>query len=323
MRVLILGGTIFIGRHIVEALLKAGHTVSILTRGHSPDPLPDVVKRLHGDRDDGAAGLAALTGRTWDACIDVSGYKPRQVTVSAKILQGSLGRYVFISAVSVYGDPQQRPVDEHTPLLPPAAGDVTEVDGDTYGPLKVACEQRVQQLYGARSTVLRPQIVVGPHDPSGRYAYWVNRAVQGSEILAPGDGSDHVQVIDVHDLARFVVTVVQDDVSGSFNLAGPRITWAEFMRVLGAQNVVWVPTELLSRLTFQELPLYRPEHGPRSGLMDVSSARAQTAGLRLTRPEQTAHDTRSWSLSAGAELNLEQALSPEQEAGLIRAARPS
>jgi 2'-hydroxyisoflavone reductase len=245
MRVLILGGTQFIGRHIVETLLRAGHGVSTLTRGKSLDELAIEVERLRGDRDEGASGLEAIKGRSWDVCVDVSGYTPRQVRPSAEMLCARVKRYVFVSAVSVYGDPQDRPVRETHPRLPPASEDVTEVNGETYGRLKVACEDIVQQVYADRCTLLRPQIVVGPHDPSGRYSYWVQRAMQGGEMLAPGDGSDHLQVVDVRDLARFAKTVIENDLGGAFNLAGPRLTWAEFMKVLGAENIAWVAAEII------------------------------------------------------------------------------
>ncbi len=319
LNILILGGTVFIGRHVAEELLAAGHRVSILTRGRSPDALPAEVERLRGDRDAGAEGLTALAGHSWDACVDVSGYTPRQVQPSAAVLRGNVGRYVFISAVSVYGDPQERPVRESHPRLPPAAEDVAEIDGATYGPLKVACEDIVGRIYGERCALLRPQVVAGPHDQSGRYTYWVQRAAQGGEMLAPGDGTDHVQVIDVRDVARFTRTVIERDLAGAFNLAGPRLSWADFLRVLGAEQPVWVDTDILQAagLTFVELPLYRPEHGPRSSLMDVSSERAVAAGLVPTDPATTAGDTRAWL--QGQQLTL--ALPPEREAELMRRAK--
>jgi 2'-hydroxyisoflavone reductase len=197
---------------------------------------------------------------------------------------------------------------------------VTEVNGETYGPLKVTCENIVQEIYGERGALLRPQIVAGPHDPSGRYPYWVNRAARGGEMLAPGDGSDHVQVIDARDLARFVVTVVKDNLGGAFNMVGPRITWAEFMQALGAKQPVWVSTEILQSagLTFhEELPMFRPEHGERSGLMDVSNEKARAAGLILVDSAITVRDTRAWSLRA----DIPVALPPEREAELIREMR--
>ncbi|MEO8386040.1 MAG: NAD-dependent epimerase/dehydratase family protein [Betaproteobacteria bacterium] len=319
MRILVLGGTQFIGRHIVEALLAAGHTVSILTRGVTVDHLPAAVERLRGDRDQGAAGLNALAGRTWDACVDVSGYTPRQVRASAELLEPYVLRYVFISAVSIYGDPDQRPVMETYHRLPPATDDVTEITGETYGPLKVACENIVLNIYDERCTLIRPQVVVGPYDVSGRYTYWLQRAQQGGEMLAPGDGTDHVQFIDVRDVARFVTKVIEQDLCGSFNLAGPRLTWQAFMKLMGAENIEWVSAEIIAAagLTFVELPLFRAEGSPRSSLMDVSNARALRAGLKLTDPAVTARDMRDWSIGR----DLPNALPPEREKILIQIAR--
>ena len=319
MRVLVLGGTQFVGRHIVEALLEAGHVLTILTRGLSPDELPARVERLRGDRDAGALGLSALKSRSWDACVDVSGYTPRQVRPSAEMLSASVSRYVFISAVSVYGDPDRRPVLETQPLIAEAGEDVTDVNGETYGALKVACEHLVARIYSDRCTLVRPQVVVGPHDPSGRLAYWVQRCAQGGEMLAPGDGSDHVQFIDARDLARFVVTLIAGDIGGTFNLAGPRLTWTDFMAMLGARNPVWVAAAILESagLTFAELPLFRPEHGARSSLMDVSNERARADGLTLTDPEVTVSEVRRWL--NGRDWN--HALSAERESVLIGIAR--
>lgn len=272
-----------------------------------------------GDRDEGAAGLGALAGRAWDVCVDVSGYTPRQVRASAKMLRDRVGRYVFVSAVRVYGDPVERPVRETHPRVPPAGEEVTEINGETYGALKVACEEIVREVYGKRSTILRPQIVVGPYDPSRRYSYWVNRAAEGGEMLAPGGGSDHVQFIDARDLARFARKIVENDLGGVFNLAGPRLTWGEFLRVLGARNLVWVPAEIIkgAGVTEFELPLFRPERGEASGLMDVSNERAIAAGLVLTDPEVTVKDMREWM--RGRE--FVPTLSAERERELIRAAR--
>ncbi len=317
MQALVLGGTQFVGRHIAEALLVAGHGVSVFNRGQSPDPLPPAVERLRGDRDAGAPGLAALAGRRWDVCIDVSGYTPAQVRASAEALRDRVSHSVFVSAVMVYGDPRTRPVAETHARVPPAADDVRDVDGQTYGPLKVRCEDIVQQAFGGRATLLRPQVVVGPHDPSGRYAYWLQRAERGGTMLAPGDGSDHLQCIDVRDLARFVVTVAARRVAGAFNLAGPRLTWAAFLALLGARDLAWIPATRLRAegLGFQQLPLYRPETGALAGLMDVNAARAIAAGLRLS----DAADTLGAIRTAGPLPPLATALSPQREAALIAA----
>jgi len=192
------------------------------------------------------------------------------------------------------------------------------VVGAMYGRLKVTCEKIVTAVYGDRCALFRPQIVVGPHDPYDRFSYWVRRALQGGVMLAPGDGSDHVQVIDARDVAKFAVLVLENELGGAFNLAGPRLTWAEFVRTLGAEGVVWVAAEVLrsAGLTEFELPLFRTERGPRSGLMEVSSGRAQGAGLVLTSPEETVRWVQTWV--QGRE--CEPALAPQREAELIRMA---
>jgi 2'-hydroxyisoflavone reductase len=234
-------------------------------------------------------------------------------------LRVNVKRYVFMSAVSVYGDPQDRPVLETHPRLPPAAEDITEIDADTYGPLKVACENIVEQIYADRCTLLRPQIVVGPRDDRARLQYWAQRTTQGAEMLAPGDGYDHLEVIDVRDVARFVRTVIENDLPGAFNLAGPRLTWSEFMKLLNAKSIVWVPAEMIrsAGVTEFELPLFRPEHGPRSGLMDVSNELALAAGLTLTAPADTIRNLQAFL----RDKNLTPSLSREREAELITIAR--
>lgn len=319
MKLLVLGGTQFLGRHVVEALLAAGHGVTTLNRGLTPDPLHAGVERLRGDRDAGVDGLRALQGRCWDACVDLSGYTPRQVSASADLLCGRVPRYVYMSAVSVYGDPTARPVRESQPRQAPGRDDETELAGDRYGALKVRNEDIVSAIYGDRATLLRPQVVAGPHDPLNRYSHWVQRAARGGEMLAPGDGSDHLQVIDVRDLARFVVTVVEHDRGGAYNLAGPRLRWADFMQMLGARDPVWVPASVLAEagLDYNELPLYRPEHGLRAGLMDVDHQRAIAAGLVLSAAERTAADTRAWILRHP----LPPAMSAQREAELIALSR--
>ncbi|GAA5514321.1 hypothetical protein Dcar01_03076 [Deinococcus carri] len=302
LHVLVLGGTQFVGRHIVEALLAAGHRVSVLTRGRTLDELPETVERLKGDRDEGQAGLTALSGRTWDACVDVSGYTPRQVRASAERLRDSVQRYVFISTGSVYAEQHRHPIREDDPLLPAAAEDLTEVTGETYGPLKVTCERIVEEVYGERATILRPQIVAGPYDPTGRYTSWIDRVAAGGAFLAPGDGTDFVQVIDARDLAHFTVTVLEEDVPGIFNLAGPRLSWREFLdtarEATGADaRPVWVDAATLEAqdVGWRELPVWLPADSEQGGLMDMDNGRARAAGLTLRDPLTTARETRGWS----------------------------
>lgn len=315
--VLILGGTQFVGRHIALALLEAGHAVTLFNRGHTPDQLPRDIERLRGDRDAGPPGLTALSGRRWDACIDVSGYTPRQVRASASLLRDHVSHYIYMSAVSVYGDPasHSRPVREDHPRVEPAPEHITEVVGPMYGRLKVTCEDLVQELFPGRSALLRPQIVAGPHDLYDRYSYWVRRAALPGPTLAPGDGADHLQVIDARDLARFTLLALQHSLTGPFNLSGPRLTWADFLSILGASSPTWTPASLLlaAGITEHELPLFRPEHGPRSALMDVSNRHALAHGLTLSSPRETAHWVRQWLPHSA----LTPALSPEREAQLL------
>jgi 2'-hydroxyisoflavone reductase len=320
VKILVLGGTQFVGRHIVEELVAAGHQVSIFTRGQTPDVLPPIVERIHGDRDDGPEGLRTLSGHSWDVCIDVSGYTARHVRSSAEKLRSVIGHYVYVSAVSVYGDPKHGPVDETHPRLFPADESENEVTGETYGPLKVRCENIVQELYGDKSTVLRPQVVAGAFDPYDRFSYWVRRASQGGEMLAPGDGTDFVQVVDVRDVAQFTRKVCENGLPGSFNLAGIRTTWKAFLATLGAQNLTWVPASFLKAegLDFRELPLFRPNGGPRSGLMHVSNERAVQAGLSIRAIADTAHHVRTWLQT---DPHLTPALSLTKEAALLAKAK--
>lgn len=236
-----------------------------------------------------------------------------------------MGRYVYVSAVMAYAlpiDPAHRPVTEAQPLRPAAGEDVTDVDGDTYGPLKVACEGIVTHAFGDRATLLRPQVVAGPGDNTLRYAHWVQRAALGpvgGEMLAPGDGSDALQLIDVRDVAGFLRRVLERDLAGVFNLAGPRLSWRQFMQALGVAAPVWVPATVLhaADLAFGELPLYRHASHPLAALMDVSSAKAQAAGLLLTDPAQSIRDMQAWCQGRA----LGRTLSAQREAALMAAAR--
>ncbi len=314
MNILLLGGSRFIGRHTVQAALQAGHRVTVLNRGQSPDDLPAEVERLRGDRDQGRAGLTALEGRRWDACCDLSGYTPQQVRASAEVLSGQIGRYVYVSSRAAYAEPCALPITEDTPLQGPAAESVTEIDADTYGPLKVACEQIVRSVYGAACTILRPQVVAGPGDQSLRYSYWAERAERGGVMLAPGDGSDHLQVVDVRDVAGFLVRVMAQDTPGTFNLAGMRLTWAEFLRLAGAQSVRWAaPALLADAVDTTELGLYVSDQARDAGRMYVSAERALQAGLHITDPAVTIRDTQAWARGRA----LPYALTPELEAELL------
>jgi len=216
-KVLVLGGTGFIGPHIVRALLARGHTVTLFNRGKTHAELFPELEKLHGDRD---GHLEALANRTWDAVIDDAGFAPRIVKMSAELLAPNVQQYVFISTISVYKAFDRPNLDETAPvdtLEDPASEDVKK----DYGALKAACEKVVEQAMPGRAANIRPGLIIGPGDPTGRFTHWPSRLAEGGEVLAPGDGSTPVQWIDVRDLAAWLVTVVEQNITGTYNAIGP------------------------------------------------------------------------------------------------------
>ncbi|MGC1817496.1 MAG: NAD-dependent epimerase/dehydratase family protein, partial [Casimicrobiaceae bacterium] len=232
MKLLILGGTRFLGRHLVEAALARGHDVTIFTRGRTPVPWQGRVTALTGDRDPRIApGLAALDGASFDAAIDCSGYVPRVVEASARLLARRIARYLFVSSLSVYADVSRPGQDESTPvavLADPATEDVMP----NYGGLKAACETAVGRTYGARATQVRPGLIVGPHDATDRFGYWVARFVhpyllgdRDPRAVVPAPPARPLQFIDARDLAAFILDLAEADAPGIFNACSPRGKW--------------------------------------------------------------------------------------------------
>lgn len=331
MNVLILGGTGFVGRHIALAALGAGMQVTLFNRGTKPDA-PAGTNSLIGDRD---GGLEALHGRRFDAVVDVSGYLPRLVASSAELLEPLTGRYLFISTVSVYDMSRLGPNgDEDAPLAssgePPLGEEITNA---SYGPLKVACEEAVSRTYGPeRTTVVRPSVVVGPHDPSDRFTYWVRRLAQGGRFLAPGAPSDPTQWIDAHDLGAFVTKLLAEDVSGTFNAATPADS-----RTIGGllaaceeagaasgsfagrlpSTAVWAAAEQLEEhqvAPFRDMTMWLPP--PHDSLLRVSCQRAVAAGLTHRTTEQTVADTLAWDVARGLP-PLKAGLAAEREGEIL------
>jgi len=295
---LVLGGTSFVGRHIVDSALAAGHDVTIFNRGKTnPDLFPGV-ERLAGDRDTG--DYAALAGRGWDACIDVNAYFPHQVRAVAEVVGESVGHYTFISTVSVY-QPSPTPIDESAPLLAVGPGEgATEITGETYGPLKVLCEQTARERF-ASVTVVRPGIVAGPHDPTGRFTAWVRRMTRPGPVLASRpDGP--VQVVHARDLADVTVRATEQTLAETFNAVGPTSEGVTMLDVVetcaasagvAAPDVVWVDESFIAAHEVP-LPLFLPSSAGSDGLFRASCRRAEGMGL-VNRPLlETARDTLSW-----------------------------
>src|SRR5689334_6385973 len=208
MKLLILGGTIFVGRHLIDAALSRGHEVTIFNRGlHGPDLYPDV-EQLRGTRE---GDLTALQGRQWDAVIDTNGYVPSIVRASAQLLANVVTHYTFISSISVYAEFSHKGMDETAPVgtitaeqikeaeqvIPPKKGTTARAYGPSYGPLKALCEQVAEEMMPGRVLVIRPGLIVGPYDYSDRFTYWPYRLARGGEVLAPGRPDSPVQLIDV------------------------------------------------------------------------------------------------------------------------------
>ena len=321
MKLLILGGTRFLGRHLVEAALARGHEPTLFNRGRTAPELFAGVERLRGERE---GDLALLRRRSWDAVVDTCGYLPRIVRRSAQVLRDSVDRYLFVSSISVYADSATAGQSEQAPraLLPDAE---CEDIPNHYGALKAACEDEVLALFGERATLVRPGLIVGPFDPTGRFTYWVQRVARGGTVLAPPSPDYPVQFIDARDLAAWTLDVLEAGYAGAFNATGPATPLAfgafldECRRALGAQVAfVWPDAGFLAEhevAPWTELPLYAGEDG--RGLCQVDLARALSAGLRLRSVGETCADTARWATGFAPPEGV--GLSAAREAELLRA----
>lgn len=318
MRILVLGGTSFVGRAIVDDALTTGADVTLFSRGKTGPGLFRQLTRLTGDRDTG--DYSALSGGHWDAVVDVSGYLPRHVGQAMDKLRDRVGRYLFISSHAVYRLDLGPGTTEDAPRRA-AVRDVAhtdDLDDETYGPSKVACEDDVVARYGERSTIVRAGKVAGPHDPSDMFTYWVRRASRGGRVALPGDPRQPVQVIDSRDLARLVVRLLADDRAGAFHAVGPAepVTLGGLIktcaRVASTEvEIVPVPPETATPL----FPLIRPNWASQQR----DPARARAAGLPATPLEVTAADVLAWDRQRG-EPPLERGFTREQEQALLEQA---
>jgi len=320
VKLLVLGGTKFLGRHAVDAALAAGHEVTTFTRGQTNPELHPEIEHLHGDRD---GSLDALAGRTWDGVVDTSGYVPRVVRQSAELLRDAVGRYVFVSSISAYGD-FSAPITEETPVAELDDPDTEEIM-ESYGALKAACERVVEGVYGDRSARVRAGLIVGPFDPTDRFTYWPRRIAAGGTVLAPGEPQAPVQLVDARDLAAWLVRLALEGPGGVFNATGPAtpLTFAELLERMRAATgsdaqIVWTDDRIVLDAGVQpwtELPLWLPDDDY-AGMARADISRAVDAGLAFRPLEETALDTLAWDRTLpGARPTL----TPEREREILAA----
>jgi 2'-hydroxyisoflavone reductase len=325
MKLLILGGTKFLGRHIVESALSRGHEVTLFNRGkENPDLFPDVEK-LKGDRD---GQLEALLGRKWDAVIDTSGYVPRLVRQSAGLLADAVEHYTFISSISAYADFSIRDMDESYPVGRVEDETIEEVNGETYGPLKARCEEEVEAAMTGRSLIIRPGLIIGPYDPTDRFTYWPCRVAQGGVVLSPGESNRQIQMIDARDLATWVVQMIEKKKTGTYNVTGPEhlLTMDQLLvecksTLNSNATLTWVSEEFLAEKDVQpwsELPLWIPSTKNWPGFLAVNCEKAISEGLTFRPLSETIRDTYEWSKSRPDTQELKAGLTREREIKLLQ-----
>ena len=328
MNLLILGGTVFLGRALTDAALGRNHSVTHFNRGKSSAGDPRV-ETLHGDRTDAASLEAALGARSWDAVIDTSGYMPQVVRLSLAALRGRVKQYLFVSTISVYAGFERDGIDEEAPVSPAPDPLPDTLQMELYGPLKSACEAEVRAAWGERALIVRPGLIVGPHDPTDRFTYWPVRVARGGEVLAPGRPARNVQFIDVRDLAEWMVFLVERGVTGIYNATGPErpLTMAEFLessrRATGSDaRFTWFDDAKLLEAKvgpWREMPLWIPDADPMRGLGSVSIERALAKGLRFRSVEETVRDTLAWARTRPEDHAWKAGLAPEREAEVLGA----
>jgi 2'-hydroxyisoflavone reductase len=317
VRVLVLGGTRFLGRALVDGVLANGHEPTLFNRGQTNPELYPELERLVGDR---SHDLSALSGKSWDVALDVAAYDPAHVRRSVEALADVVGRYVFVSSVSVYVDQSVPPV-EGAAVHELAPGDEDDRGPETYGARKAACEQVVIDAFGERALLVRPGLIVGPHDPTGRFTYWPHRIARGGEVLAPGSPADPLQFVDVRDLAEWIVRAATSGLGGVFNATGETLPFAtlldECSRVTGSDaSFTWVDSACLLAQGVEEwmgVPLWIASPGwEAANRVDVG--RAIAAGLTFRPLGETVLGALE---QAGT--TSEAGLAPEREAELLEA----
>jgi len=327
MNILIIGGTRFVGRHLVNSAHARGHGVTLFNRGKSnPDLFPNV-ETIQGDREH---DMAKLSGRTWDAVIDTCGYFPRIVRLSASSLERSVGRYVFISSISAFADSilTKIGVDESDPVGTMEDETIEEITGETYGPLKALCEKTVLDLYGDRGLVVRPGLIVGPNDPTDRFTYWPMRVARGGDVIAPEDPKVPVQIVDVRDLSEFTIKLIEDKASGIYSATGPDYELAigamleTCKQVSGSDaNFKWASVEFLDQnkvAAWSDMPVWVPDNEENRGFSRMNVSKAIKAGLKFRPLADTVRDTIAWANTRSADHEWRAGLKADREEALLK-----
>jgi 2'-hydroxyisoflavone reductase len=325
---LILGGTGFIGPHLTQEALRLGWKVTHFNRGkRAPDGVAEV-ETLHGDRN---GQLDALRGRKWDVVIDDTGQIPKYVKMSADLLAPNVRYCLFISSISAYAS-FAKPNDENSPVGHLDDPNIDKTTNDTYGPMKALCEQYSMQAFKGRGSVVRPGYIVGPLDGSDRFTYWPVRASKGGDMMAPGTPNDPIQVIDVRDLAAWMMKLAQRRTTGYFNAVSPprAFTMGDVIQAsvhaspAADTTVTWVPEDFLAtqwKVEDLDFPPWSPMSGETAGASLTSTARAQKAGLTIRPLQETVNDTLAWFLTLPPErqAKLRAGIEPQKEAEVLKA----
>jgi len=335
LKILVLGGTGFIGPYEVRYAVARGHSVTVFNRGRHQADLPASVEHLVGDRN---GDLESLKGRDWDVVVDNPTTLPKWVRDSASLLAGHAGQYVFISTISVYADTSKPGMDETAPLLPYQGNDPyaeTRVTAELYGPLKALSEKEAEKWFPGKTTVIRPGLIVGPGDPSDRFTYWPVRIDRGGEVLAPGEPTGPAQIIDARDLSEWTIRMCEQGDMGIYNATGPRapLSFAEMLygcrAVTSGSNDIrftWVDAGFLAQQqvsAWREMPVWVPDTPENAGFARVSIERAVAKGLTFRPLADTARDALDWfhTLPAERQAKMLAGIDPEKERKVLEAWR--
>lgn len=321
MKILILGGTGFLGRHLVTYAQTRGHDLTLFNRGKRDPGLFPKIETIVGDRQ---ISLKALEMGRWDAVIDTNAYMPRNARSVASFLKERIQHYTLTSTISVYPDLPNGVWDEETPVDPILPEEIDGTDMSGYGRRKALCEQWVAEEVGPhdKTLIIRPGLIVGPDDFTDRFTYWPVRMKEGGDVLCPGDGQDPVQFIDVRDLAEWVIHAVEQSLHGTYNAVGPafRLTMADFVTVAkqvcnAEARLIWVPENFLEAQNvspWSDLPAWIPRK------LEYSNQKAINAGLKFRPLEETLRDTLAWAQQGNRRRPFKSGLTAEREAAVLR-----